>query len=157
MTGPDSTLRYSASLVWPGEDKPFAVVDTSAGTVVHMAFGVSTPGYYADPIEALVWAQRFNVAHRQDDGEDYSAAALPDAVVDAGRVAGGPFAARRLDGASWGVVGPDGANLAGVADPYALGGLTADSYATEAEAQRCADWMNGALALLTAEQPGGAA
>lgn len=151
------TVRYVASLVWPGEDTPFAVVDTTTGTVVHTALGISSPGYYADPIEALAWSGRFNLAQRQEDsGEDLSAAAFPDEVVDAGRVAGGPFAARQLDTASWGIAGPGGENVAGVPDPFALGGLAPDSYGTQAEAQRCADWMNGALVLLGTQLEGSA-
>jgi hypothetical protein len=157
MTGTDDTARYVATLVDVNRNEPYAVVDADTGNIVHATLGLSSPGWYADPADALAWAQRFNSAQRQEDGEDHSVAALPEEVVNAGRAAGGPFTAQQLDTASWGVAGPDNRNVAGAANPWVLGGLAPDTYATQAEAQRCADWMNGVVYLLTADQSRGAA
>lgn len=151
MTGTDSPARYVATLVDVNRNEPYAVVDADTGNIVHATLGLSSPGWYADPADALAWAERFNSALRQEDGENHSAAALPEDVVLTGQVAGGPFTARQVGTASWGVAGPDARNVAGAANPWVLGGLEPDSYATESEAQRCADWMNGLVHLLTAE------
>jgi hypothetical protein len=79
---------------------------------------------------------------------DHSAAAFPDDVVNLGREHGGPFTPRQVDALSWIAVDETGRSFTGVPDPWALGGLVEDSYPTEYAAQRCADWLNGALYAL---------